>query len=379
MFSVKRFATPGNDPRRIVHLRSGALPFKAPDDHLAYEEEPVIDLSPRIDLAIRDYFQADSANDEDVARDALSRIVDQTRADHASAGLPIYSHNPLPDTFARLLLHGAVAEGEGGKSDPLTTLLQRFEPSVRSMVHRQLLNSTGDAVPPSEPEAGRAKEDVPHRQAFDTPEGATAERSDAVELAQNDLSRRQQERIVKPYRRYSTPSMGEKDLELQEADALARNADISIRELDAAILRDPRFASEDPLFREFLAAMRRYFSPGSDRAVAGVRTRFDDLSIEARDRYASYDPWSDRIHFSKRFNELSREEKIITIIHEALHTTLSMKREAAGVRYYQDHPGGRAFAMHEADVDNLAKKIAKRLGLIPRSYPETRWQSYYRP
>lgn len=185
-------------------------------------------------------------------------------------------------------------------------------------------------------------------------------------------------RIVKPYRRYATPGMGAVDTELQEADALALDADEHIRQALNALWRDPSFdRSNDPLMREFAAAMRRYYAEDGDRAVAGVATRFDSASINARDRYASYDPMSDRILFTKLFSGLSKEEKIITLIHEVLHATPTMKNLAASVGYDRDRIGGKVFAKHEAYLDNVAKYIAKKLGLIPQDYPTTDWRSYY--
>jgi hypothetical protein len=185
-------------------------------------------------------------------------------------------------------------------------------------------------------------------------------------------------RIVKPYRRYAKDGMGTIDTELQEADALALDADAHIQPVLDALLRDPSFdRSNDRLMVEFAAAMRRYYDADGDRAVAGVGTRFESASIDARDRYASYDPTTDRILFTKLFSGLSREEKIVTVIHEVLHATRSMKNLAASVGYHKDRIGGKVFAKHEAYLDNVAIFIAKKLGLIPQNYPTVDWRRYY--
>jgi len=87
--------------------------------------------------------------------------------------------------------------------------------------------------------------------------------------------------------------MGEVDTELQEADELARDADITIREVNGRVTGNPAVERSENLFwREFAAAMRRYCSEDGDRAVAGVKTRFEESSIEAADRYATYDACS---------------------------------------------------------------------------------------
>jgi hypothetical protein len=125
--------------------------------------------------------------------------------------------------------------------------------------------------------------------------------------------------------------------------------------------------------------MRRYYSEDGDRAVAGVGTRLKSTSIDVRGRYAAYDPYTDRIYFAKAFMTLSKEEKIITIIHEVLHATLTMKNREAQVGYERSPIGSRTYAEHEAYVDNVAKDLAKALGLIPRNYPPTPPNRYYRP
>jgi hypothetical protein len=66
-------------------------------------------------------------------------------------------------------------------------------------------------------------------------------------------------------------------------------------------------------------------------------------------------------------------EKIITIIHEALHATQWMKNVAAQSGNFQSPVGSAVFRKHEAYVDNIAKAIAKKLGLIPQNYPPTNW------
>ena len=75
----------------------------------------------------------------------------------------------------------------------------------------------------------------------------------------------------------------------------------------------------------------------------------------------------------------SEEEKVVTVIHEVLHATKTMKDIAARDGYAQAPKGSIVRAKHEAYVDNIAKAIAKKLGLIPHNYPATDWRQYYRP
>src|SRR4029079_6401026 len=77
------------------------------------------------------------------------------------------------------------------------------------------------------------------------------------------------------------------------------------------------------------------------------------------------------IYFTSPFRTASKYEKIITMIHEVLHATTTMKNIAAGKGALDAPPGSVKFAQHEADVDNAAKAIAKQLGLIPNDYPAT--------
>ena len=64
------------------------------------------------------------------------------------------------------------------------------------------------------------------------------------------------------------------------------------------------------------------------------------------------------------------------VIHEVLHATQTMKRLAAQVGYDKAQKGSIVRAQHEAYVDNVAKAIAKKLGLIPQSYPATDCRRY---
>jgi hypothetical protein len=113
---------------------------------------------------------------------------------------------------------------------------------------------------------------------------------------------------------------------------------------------------------------------GESHPLAGDRR----ASMDSKDHLGAYDESSDRIVFSSLFKGLSREEKIITLMHELLHTTLIAKNEGARNGYYRDRRGGMIYARHEAWLDNLAIALAKRLRLIPQDYPETSWRRYYK-
>lgn len=189
-------------------------------------------------------------------------------------------------------------------------------------------------------------------------------------------------RIVRPYRRYASPGRTREEMarEDMEADAVARDAEVSVRNLIRAIEANQRFTGDrDPLLQEFLRSMKRYFAEGGDRAVAGVGTSDKRASISNRRHLAAHDPNADRIVFSTLFKDLTVEEKIITLIHEMLHTTLTMKNVQARSGYNRDREGGMIFAKHEAMLDNIAIGYAKRLGLIPPNYPETPWRRYFVP
>jgi hypothetical protein len=185
-------------------------------------------------------------------------------------------------------------------------------------------------------------------------------------------------RIVKRVRRFATENM---TLEDQAADELGRDADVSIRGLLNAARNDRAFqGSRDRLTQELIASMNRYFAADADRAVAAVGTRHKDLEINSNEQYAAYDPLFDRITFTNLFRGLSSDEKIVTIIHELLHTTLTMKNAAAQSGYNRDRRRGMVFARHEADLDNIAIAFAKRLGLLKNpNYPPSSWRRYYSP
>jgi hypothetical protein len=287
-----------------------------------------------------------------------------------------------------------IAEASGGERQAmLKSLLENFDAKALPHVARQVESVIASQRVPRAVEASGANRFNPLGDVKRSPVefGSTLEGNDnpndvqesrgvevgAFNPSPSELSESPPKSIVKPYRRYATPGAGPVDVELQEAEKVAQSADRSIWRLQKAVNRD-RTIAQHPFLQEVYRAIDRYYDANGDRAVSGVRTGLEDLSIDARDRYASYDPRTDRIYFTKRFNELSEEEKIITVIHKALHTTLSMKNEAARVGYAKDQPGGMTFAKHEAYVDNIAKAIAKRLGLIPQNYPPTRWQSYYK-
>lgn len=189
-------------------------------------------------------------------------------------------------------------------------------------------------------------------------------------------------RIVRAYRRYTSPNLTPAQMaqEDRDADDLARDADMHIRELIRAIEADQSLRRDrDPLVQEFLRSLMRYFSENGDRAVVSPAPGDRRASMHRKDHLAAYDPSSDRIVFSSLFKGLSREKKIITLMHELLHTTLIAKDEAARSGYHNDRKGGMIYAKHEAWLDNLAIRLAKRLKLIPRDYPETSWRDYYTP
>jgi hypothetical protein len=196
----------------------------------------------------------------------------------------------------------------------------------------------------------------------------------------NQPTKQEPPRIVRPYRRYLSPGLTPQQMaeEDRQADALARDADKHIRELIRAIESDRLFvADRDPLVTQFLQALKRYYAENGDRAVVSPRPGDRRASMDSKDHLAAYDESSDRIVFSSLFKGLSREEKVITLMHELLHTTLIAKNEGAR-GYYRDRKGGMIYAKHEAWLDNLAIALAKRLRLIPQNYPETSWRRYYK-
>ncbi|MBP6014447.1 MAG: hypothetical protein KBA31_19620 [Alphaproteobacteria bacterium] len=354
-------------------------------------------MSPRVEQKVQSFFAASDAGDDEGLRAALKDILELNRADHAAAGVPVYAHQPLPKDFAAQIVQPVAAAPAGERQALLKSLLENFDANTQPHVVRQFESVVASQGGAREVEAngrydfgplGDVKQslaeivsavpgnDNPKDIPQSDPRTRGAEAA-AFSASPAELSEHPPKPIVKPYRRYATPGAGPVDVEMQEAEKVAQSADRSIWRLQKAVDRD-RAMAQHPFLQEVYRAIDRYYDASGDRAVSGVRTQLEDLSIEARDRYASYDPRTDRIYFTKRFNELSEEEKIITVIHEALHTTLSMKNEAARVGYAKDQPGGMTFAKHEAYVDNVAKAIAKRLGLIPQNYPPTRWQSYYK-
>jgi hypothetical protein len=422
MYKVNGLVRVAHPPRRRL------LDFRVPEDQLATEQIEEHEIrSPKIDQMIDSYYEADHADDDQQKASLVRDLIDEVTAVNKLRGVPVYAHLPLPPQFVTGVLSKARRLSEANETE--RSLIDSVGPNLRAAVAQQLAIQRGSMAVRSqlspnsleldERRAARSSNDTdilnnwqrlsrdPGRSLllerrneedadrlgessaerlkltdkwapWSTPADDDPERPPFQEMSSRSRSGNSDRRIVKPYRRYATPGMGEVDTELQDADQLARNADIVIRDVSERVIGNPEIErSNNRFLREFASAMRRYYSEDGDRAVAGVKTRFDDLSIETRDRYATYDPSSDRIYFSKRFNDLSYEEKIITIIHEALHATLTMKNEAARVGYHKDRIGGSVFAHHEAYVDNVAKALAKKLGLIPQEYPETQWQSYY--
>jgi hypothetical protein len=186
--------------------------------------------------------------------------------------------------------------------------------------------------------------------------------------------------IVKRARRYTTPGLSPAQMAQEDADAeaLAREADKWIRKLLEAVDRNRDFLNDQsPLVRQFLQQLARYFRNGG-RAVAPVGGDRRQETIHNEKDLAAYDPRLDRIVFTKRFagTDVSDDDRMLTLIHELLHATPIIKQLERERGYQRDRRGGKVFSEVEVIVDNLAIRLAKRLGLISRNYPE-RKPDYY--
>jgi hypothetical protein len=374
------------------------LNLRAPDDPLAYEDDgPPIARSPGLDDRIVDYFAAMRDGDATGSAQAMNAVIDLTRADHAASGIPAYAHRPLPEDFVARIIEPILNLPTEHRSSAVRSVLEGVAPERRPLIRSQLDEGLRSALAA----AGAATHLAGNDSAFDEDEEAEArsnQRASVADTEVHDLSEGgtgrvgyassnppaqspQQKRIVKPYRRYAPPGgIGANDAELQEADAIAQDADVTIRKLTSRVLGNPQIEqSEDRFLREFARAVRRYYAEEGDRAVAAVAPRLKDQSYDTDDRYASYSSWDDRIYFTRLNRNQSGEEKVITVIHEVLHATLTMRNEAARVGYANAPKGSMIRAKHEAYVDNVAKTLAKMLGLNPKNYPPTNWKDYYRP
>jgi hypothetical protein len=185
--------------------------------------------------------------------------------------------------------------------------------------------------------------------------------------------------IVRPYRSDDTPRPAGNDPDLDEAKQIAQDADNWIRIVRQKV-RDAGFGrSPNGFLRQIAAAFERYYADDSDRSVAAVGTRQKKLNATQTDDYGGYEPLTDRIHFNEAFRTAPNFEKVVTIIHEILHTIPYMKDLAVKSGYYQADRGSVAFAKYEAQLDNFAKAVAKQLGLIPQNYPPTDWHALVSP
>lgn len=380
------------------------LDVRAPEDRLpATDERGHAALSPKITRYVEDYFAFDEAGDREGVKETLRRLIDETVAVNKVSGVPIHAHDPLPDEFLARVFPDA------GAFKSAERFVADVDPDVRPMVRQQLVRlfeevqgSEADAAAPDramksahhtgrslamlEDSFGRSGGEI--RSPSDSlRSGASVEHSEDVgnlpAASQSGVGGQskslalqgpqakppQKPRIVKAARANGQRAPGGFDRELAEAEELAADADISIREVLDALRRNPGFdRAGDQLLREFVAAMRKYYAEGGDRAVALVGTRRVESSIYMRKRTAAYDPLTDRIYFTREFMGLSKHEKIITIIHEVLHATSTIKQREVQIGYNASPEEGPVHKEHEAYLDNLARLIAKRLGLIPQGY-----------
>jgi hypothetical protein len=81
-------------------LRTRAMPdLRAPEDWLL--RLGGIARSRAVDDWIETYLRAEVEDDDYGRRSALKGIADANRADHASAGVPVHAHPPLPNDRAK--------------------------------------------------------------------------------------------------------------------------------------------------------------------------------------------------------------------------------------------------------------------------------------
>jgi hypothetical protein len=362
---------------------------------MAYEDEGSrIARSPKLDESIAEYLVAMRDGDLSERTRAMNAVIDVNRADHASSGIPAYAHLPLPDDFVTQIVKPFLELPTERTAAALQSLVDDAAPDRRAIVRSQLTEGQRLQSPPVRSATTEADDDTP----FDGAVGARPTKetrltnlgfndspdNDWVQVASaaggpGNQPPVQEKRIVKPYRRYASPGgVGPVDRELQEAEAIARDADVTIRKLTSRVVGNPEIEQSSHQFlREFARAVRRYYAEDGDRAVAAVASRLKEQSIDA-DHYAAYSPYDDRIYFTRLNRKVSDEEKIITVIHEVLHATTTMKGIAAKAGYDKASKSSIIRAQHEAYVDNVAKTIAKKLGLIPQNYPPTDWRSYLR-
>ena len=377
------------DPRKQMTMR-------APDDPLAYEDDgPAVARSPTLGHRIADYFAAATEGDAAERARAMNAVIDVNRADHAISGIPVYAHAPLPSDFVAQLLEPVLELPTERRSSAVQSIVAGAASDRQPIVRAQLndgLRSLLAATDAMEPEAQRSSDlhvdavsdDRPIKSLFASDlgfEGALEGDVEPVAYAtgsQQPSPQPRQKRIVKPYRRYASPgSSGTSDPEMREADAVAQDADVTIRKLTGRVFGNVQIErSSDPYLREFARAVRRYYAEDGDRAVVAVEPLLKGQAFDSEDQYASYSSWDDRIYFTRLNKNLSNEEKIVTVIHEVLHATQTMKKLAAQVGYDKAPKGSIVRAQHEAYVDNVAKAIAKKLGLIPQNYPATDWRRY---
>jgi hypothetical protein len=295
----------------------------------------------------------------------------------------------LPHDFANDLAAPISGLEPALRQVAITRLVDEVDPTARQLVKQQVMASLmaaeqDEKVPPyrhglqSLADVG-SDGSVLFERPFEL-EGERRPATSEIAVSYGQPQPDKRKRIVTPYRRYAPiGGLNGPDTELQEAEAIAADADATIRLLTAKVFGNPMIEqSRDPFLRQFAAAVRRYYSDGAGRAVAAVANRLKELSIDG-EQYAAYSGWDDRIYFTRLNRQVSREEKIITVIHEVLHATLTMKNEAARVGYANAPKGSVVRAKHEAYVDNVAKNLAKMLGLIPKNYPPTNWKNYYKP
>ncbi|MCE9521198.1 MAG: hypothetical protein K8S25_02050 [Alphaproteobacteria bacterium] len=419
---------------------TGPLDIRAPEDHLVMEhkrQEAAPITSPAIEASLEDFDAAMRSGLKDAVAASTKKIVDATSAYFRMSGVPTFAHDPVPPQLIKAILpaeHLAPGERTAMAAHRFVDL---FEDSVKPMLREQVAKHLGrssafdthtsmlqnkDERDANELNGSLLRNAMARRDAdsrtLDRPmhtllrpndeedERMPLNASDSYKSRDRDVGglrtleydegrdkpvfqqmqgapfgpppkKSEPPRIVRPGRRYSSDNMAQEDA---DADALARDADISIRSLRDGIESDRSFTGDrDLLVQQFLNNLRRYYVEGSDRAIAIVGPSNKQASIYDKGHLAAYDPTSDRIVFSIGFKKLTPEEKIITLIHEVLHTTLLVKNLQARNGYSRDREGGMIFAHHEADLDNIAIRYAKRLHLIRQNYPETSWRQYYKP
>jgi hypothetical protein len=138
--------------------------------------------------------------------------------------------------------------------------------------------------------------------------------------------------------------------------------------------------SNDPVWRDLARVIDRFYKDGAGRAVIAMDPEpklADRLGFRNDRDYALYYPNTETMYFFIGFKDkASKAERVITILHEALHATTPIHNYEDKIHYDSWPEGSEPWAKYEAWLDNQAIMIAKWLKLIRSDYPETDWHRY---